>query len=64
MPKMFVDPPSGWKYGFPKEVKAYSAYGGIPMKMELWLVSQGYPQHEVDQWPDGVPYRCWYEEDE
>ncbi len=37
-----VDPPSGWKYGFPKE---------IPDDVEdfrQWLIDNGYPESEVD----------------
>jgi hypothetical protein len=34
-----VDPPQGWRYGFPKEIKedVYSLHG--------WLVENGYPDH-------------------
>ena len=37
-----IDPPSGWKYGFPKP---------IPDEVEdvlEWLVGEGYPQSEID----------------
>jgi len=59
--RMMVDPPEGWRYGFPKEVKAYRSYGGVPIKMESWLLANGYPQSEIEKWPEGVPYRIWYE---
>ena len=56
MKKIIVDPPSGWRYGFPKEcprdVKNFNE----------WLVDNGYPQKEIDLWKGNVPCRCWEEE--
>jgi len=38
----YVDPPSGWKYGFPKilpdDVTDFRA----------WLIKEGYPEKDVD----------------
>jgi len=51
-----IDPPSGWKYGFPKP---------IPDKVENvleWLVSEGYPQSEIDAC--GKHFYCRYWETE
>lgn len=49
-----VDPPSGWKFGFPKE---------LPDNVEdfrRWLIDNGYPESEVDF---GMKYcRQWEEE--
>jgi hypothetical protein len=42
--KIKIDPPNGWRYGFPKE---YDPYRDPPIRE--WLVSQGYPQSEIDQ---------------
>ena len=45
-----VDPPAGWKYGFPK---------AIPDEIEdvtSWLVEQGYPQEEIDKC--GINFYC------
>jgi hypothetical protein len=37
------DPPSGWKYGFPKPYKP------LPNEsLEQTLLRDGYPQHEID----------------
>lgn len=37
------DPPSGWRYGFPKEFKP------IPgASIEETLLKDGYPQYEID----------------
>lgn len=40
-----IDPPSGWKYGFPK---FYNNPDDLPVRE--WLIANGYPQWEVDQW--------------
>ena len=38
---IWVDPPSGWRYGFPKLKKCNK-----PMKE--WLIENGYPRDEAD----------------
>jgi len=47
-----IDPPSGWKYGFPRpfDIK-------IDQTVEEWLVEKGYPQSLVDQ---GMTRHCRY----
>jgi len=52
----FIDPPSGWKYGFPKALPEPQ-----PENINAWLVANGYPQEEIDVFPNGVPYRFWEE---
>jgi hypothetical protein len=40
---VIYDPPSGWRYGFPKHY--------LPLKdetLEQTLLRDGYPQHEID----------------
>lgn len=50
--KLIVDPPSGWRYGFPKELKP-----GV--KYEDLLLQSGYPEKEIEF---AVKYsRSWYE---
>ncbi len=44
-----IDPPSGWKYGFPK---AYDNPEGLPI--EDWLVNNGYPKSALSS--DGKPH--------
>lgn len=54
----WVDPPSGWRYGFPKP---------MPDSVENfreWLVSEGYPQAEIDALGDFFHVRCWKAEAE
>lgn len=45
---MWIDPPSGWKYGFPK-VKT------CDMPMYDWLRGNGYPQSEFNE-DNTLPY--------
>lgn len=53
-----IDPPSGWRYGFPKPVPD-------DVKDTIkWLVEQGYPQHEIDRCGNHFYCRQWYEETE
>lgn len=57
-PRTWVDPPSGWKYGFPK------SYIVPPVDFNAWLINNGYPPSEIDRWVNReVPCRFWKEED-
>ena len=53
------DPPSGWKYGFPKPLPE-----GYPDGESVipWLLSEGYPQHEIDNHGKYFYCRYWREE--
>jgi hypothetical protein len=44
----FIDPPSGWLYGFPKVAPDPPLYG---TELEEWLVKEGYPQRLVKNLP-------------
>lgn len=44
MHKMWVDPPSGWAYGFPK---VYDPDVDNPY-IRLWLGVKGYPESSLD----------------
>jgi len=56
MTKTMIDPPSGWKYGFPKvlptDVKEHQN------RTLEWLVENGYPQEEIDAC--GKYFHCRY----
>ena len=53
------DPPSGWKYGFPKPVpREFSSFE----EFSSWLVSEGYPQKEIDSYGNHFYCRYWEEE--
>ena len=53
---LMCDPPSGWKYGFPKPIP-----DDLTSTLE-WLVSEGYPQSEIDACGDS--FYCRYYETE
>ncbi len=52
---LIIDPPSGWRYGFPKP---FTNPEGLPVNE--WLIKNGYPSNLVDGWRDKeVPCRFW-----
>jgi len=54
---MIVDPPSGWRYGFPKEVPDHVRISELSAGFRTWLIDEGYPESEVDF---GMKHmRCW-----
>ena len=53
--KMMIDPPSGWRYGFPKELPEDLKPGGI----NDWLISEGYPKEIIDDLGEYFHYRMW-----
>lgn len=59
--KMYIDPPEGWRYGFPKilpdNIRGNDA-------VNEWLVSQGYPRHIIDQFKGEVPCGIWQAEED
>jgi hypothetical protein len=52
-----VDPPSGWKYGFPKAKPDDATH------LIAWLLSEGYPQSEIDKMGNTLFIRTWEEMD-
>lgn len=42
-----IDPPSGWKYGFPKAVEE-SKWHSKDFNIREWLLAGGYPATDVD----------------
>lgn len=53
----YIDPPSGWKYGFPK-ILPEEVDGSV---LE-WLVENGYPRFEIDKMGNHFYCRYWEEE--
>lgn len=55
MSRVWVDPPSGWKYGFPKiwERKTDDE------DMNEWLVSEGYPRSVIENYGSVFYVRMW-----
>lgn len=55
----YIDPPSGWRYGFPKPLPEPK-----PIETLKWLVENGYPQFEIDRMGDHFYCRYWEEKDD
>ena len=49
-----IDPPSGWKYGFPKPIPDDRINDQL-----VWLVEEGYPQKEIDNLGEYFFCRTW-----
>jgi hypothetical protein len=54
-----IDPPSGWKYGFPKILPE-----NRKEDVKSWLVEQGYPQSLILEYGDYFACRYWTEPDD
>jgi hypothetical protein len=52
-----IDPPSGWKYGFPKEIPEHVN------NTRDWLIDNGYPAEEIEACGDNFFVRGWYQDD-
>ena len=55
--KVNIDPPEGWKYGFPKVFDTET--DGVMLE---WIVDQGYPEAEIDKLGDTFRVRMWAHE--
>jgi hypothetical protein len=55
---LIIDPPSGWKYGFPKPIPEERRKDNV-----VWLVEQGYPQHLIDDLGENFYCRFWEQPD-
>jgi hypothetical protein len=52
--KKYIDPPSGWQYGFPKVWDPE-----IDHDVMAWIVKEGYPQEEIDSLGESFYFRSW-----
>ena len=59
MKKEMIDPPSGWKYGFPKTFDTEK-----DGNMHEWLVANGYPQEEIEDLGEYFFVRQWLTDEE
>jgi hypothetical protein len=55
MYKITIDPPSGWKYGFPKEI-SWEEYNKTESFKE-WCIANGYPREEAESYGEHFYYR-------
>jgi hypothetical protein len=56
MKRKMIDPPSGWKYGFPKEIPEH-----VENTTE-WLIDNGYPKKLIESFGGSFYVRGWWEE--
>jgi len=56
MKRKMIDPPSGWKYGFPKEIPEH-----VDNTVQ-WLIDNGYPEAEIKRLGDSFYVRGWWED--
>lgn len=58
--RMMIDPPGGWKYGFPKE---FDLDTDDPVELKDWLIENGYPKSQIEKWEEITNHcRYWYED--
>jgi hypothetical protein len=57
--KKWIDPPSGWKYGFPRVFDTEK-----DGNMREWLVANGYPQEEIEDLGEYFFVRQWLTDEE
>lgn len=50
---LIIDPPGGWKYGFPKPLPK-----GVE-DVNKWLVENGYPEEEIKKYGEHFYCRYW-----
>ena len=69
--KLMIDPPYGWKYGFPKPLPndAYfevNQHIGVSDTFDIksWLVAEGYPSSEINFFGKHFYYRTWEQTDD
>ena len=53
--KVWIDPPSGWRWGFPKIYDRVDDGADV----RAWLVREGYPQAEIDSLGEQFYWRSW-----
>lgn len=59
MKTLIIDPPNGWKYGFPKPLSQDVLQD--KERLTIWLMLQGYPEKEI---PLAVKYSRYWEIEE
>jgi hypothetical protein len=54
----YIDPPSGWKYGFPKVLPDEHK-----SRAREWLIEQGYPEKVIESYGEHFYCRHWQQEE-
>lgn len=63
---VYIDPPSGWLYGFPKPAPK-NIQKMSKEQLHEWFVANGYPQREIDYWnntKNGMLFRSFLREEQ
>jgi hypothetical protein len=55
--KKYIDPPQGWKWGFPKEFPEGVA------DIDEWFVANGYPRSVIKEYGEYFFYRIFWSDD-
>jgi hypothetical protein len=45
----YIDPPSGWQFGFPKIVPEDVV---TPEDFKKWFIESGYPEKDIESWEE------------
>lgn len=70
--RYMIDPPSGWKYGFPKALPSEEViyYGGSDygvkesFNINGWMIQEGYPKEEIESLGEQFWCRHWIENED
>ena len=62
MSKMWIDPPSGWNYGFPKLIDK-EELDKKDFNFHEWLIKEGYPESLIKEFGKHFYVRQWGEWD-
>jgi hypothetical protein len=54
MSRLWVDPPEGWKHGFPAIYDSET-----DGQMSEWIVNKGYPVQTIKEYGEQWHIRCW-----
>lgn len=54
MSKVWVDPPEGWKHGFPAIYDSET-----DGQMSEWIINKGYPVQTIKEYGEQWHIRCW-----
>ena len=55
---VMIDPPYGWRYGFPKKL-AQAEYDGDEIDMLEWLKQNGYPNELIEGYGESFYVMKW-----
>jgi hypothetical protein len=56
---IWIDLPSGWKWGFPKWIPANEFEANFNLRE--WIIQNGYPRELILEFGDQFHYRIWEE---